>query len=33
MRNIDEVISEKNSAVQQLRREVEALRLVAPLLA
>ncbi|PYY04833.1 MAG: hypothetical protein DMG69_28600 [Acidobacteria bacterium] len=32
MRNIDEVLREKNSAVEQLRREVEALRLVAPLL-
>ena len=33
MRNIDEVLREKNSAVERVRREVEALRLVAPLLA
>jgi hypothetical protein len=33
MRNIDEVLREKNNAVEQVRREVEALRLVAPLLA
>jgi hypothetical protein len=33
MRNIDAVIREKNSAIERVRREVEALRLVAPLLA
>jgi hypothetical protein len=33
MRNIDEVLREKTSAIEQVRRQVEALRLVAPLLA
>jgi hypothetical protein len=32
MRNVHEVLQEKKSAVERLRQEVEALRLVAPLL-
>jgi len=33
MRNVQEVLKEKKSAVERVRREVEALRLVTPLLA
>lgn len=33
MRNVYEALKEKRGAIEQLRREIEALRLVAPMLA